>query len=349
LGESQLPGEVHGCYCAPARSGALFQRREPHGGRSRLRTWATTSPDRLPRRLRPNAGRDVLGSNAGIRPCARAGRSDRSAARWVGSGRPGKPGRLRRKSNLEGDTSPWKERAFQVPARVPDATDPFAEQRLEVEGSTRQTCLSPTSNGERGASPSGGVQRHGGTGRGDTVRLWAGGTLRRVEIASRGRGLPHPGCSRLAFGLVASPRKRCGQGVPRERVSRNAANLRTGCGMQQARGPSRRENRRGGAKPRGRNGSWTGGAVGPKVSRGNSGRWEWTRGSHVGGGATGHEPQERKGLGPRSELRLWSAWPRGARPVCGRFEGDGRSRRADDGPYRSPATLPVMSSRAPDR
>jgi hypothetical protein len=71
--------------------GALFQRREPHGGRSRLRTWATTSPDRLPRRLRPNAGRDVLGSNAGIRPCARAGRSDRSAARWVGSGAPGNP------------------------------------------------------------------------------------------------------------------------------------------------------------------------------------------------------------------------------------------------------------------
>jgi hypothetical protein len=172
-----------------------------------------------------------------------------------------------------------------VPERVPDATDPFAEQRLEVEGSTRQTCLSPTSNGERGASPSCGVQRHGGTGRGDTVRLWAGGTLRRVEIASRGRGLPHPGCSRLAFGLVASPRKRCGQGVPRERVSRNAANLRTGCGMQQARGPSRRENRRGGAKPRGRNGSWTGGAVGPKGARGNSGSWEWMRAGCVGGGA----------------------------------------------------------------
>jgi hypothetical protein len=163
------------------------------------------------------------------------------------------PGRLRRKSNLEGDRSPWKERAFQVPERVPDATDPFAEQCLEVEGSTRQTCLSPTSNGERGASPSGGVQRHGGTGRGDTVRLWAGGTLRRVEIASRGRGLPHPGCSRLAFGPVASPRKRCGQGVPRERVSRNATNPRTGSGMQQARGPSRGESRRGGEKPRGRN------------------------------------------------------------------------------------------------
>jgi hypothetical protein len=118
---------------------------------------------------------------------------------------------------------------------------------------------------------------------------------------------------------------------------RNAANLMTGSGAQQTRELQRGESRRGGAKPRGRNGSWTGGAVGPKVSRGNSGRWEWTRSCHVGGGASGHEPQERKGLGPRSELRLWSAWPRGARPVCGRFEGDGRSWRADDGPYRPPA------------
>jgi hypothetical protein len=184
-------------------------------------------------------------------------------------------------------------------------------------------------------------QRHGGNGRGDTVRLRARGTLRRVNGVARSEARLTPARRRTT---PVARRRRRGSGFPR-----NAANLMTGCGTQQAREPSRGESRRGGAKPRGRNGSWTGGAVGPKVSRGNSGRWEWTREGDVGGGAASHEPQERKGLGPRSELRFRAVWPRGARPVCGRFEGDGRSRSADDELDRSPARRPVKSSRAPDR
>ena len=75
-------------------------------------------------------------------------------------------------SRHEGDTSPWKERAIQVPARVPDATDPFAEQRLEVEGSPGKTSPPPTGNGKRLERPL--RERPDGTvasDRGDAARL----------------------------------------------------------------------------------------------------------------------------------------------------------------------------------
>jgi hypothetical protein len=38
---------------------------------------------------------------------------------------------------------------------VPDATDPFAEQHLEVEGFSWQTSPPPTGNGKRGSVLSG--------------------------------------------------------------------------------------------------------------------------------------------------------------------------------------------------
>jgi len=47
---------------------------------------------------------------------------------------------------MEGTSEP-------VPERVSDATDPFAEQDLEVEGLFRTVLLPPTGNGERGARP----------------------------------------------------------------------------------------------------------------------------------------------------------------------------------------------------
>jgi hypothetical protein len=66
--------------------------------------------------------------------------------------------------------------------------------------------------------------------------------------------------------------------------------------MQQAHGPSRGESRRGGAKPRGRNGSWTGGAVGPKAEPGQPGSAGSGRAEDVSvEGQQGHEPQERMG------------------------------------------------------
>jgi hypothetical protein len=124
------------------------------------------------------------------------------------------------------------------------------------------------------------------------------------------------------------PRPRGAGAGPWERVSRNAANPRTGSGMQQARGPSRGENRRGGAKPRGRNESWTGGAVGPWLfGAAGSGPErvpvrEWTRVGCVGGGAASHEPHERRALVLGGNFGSRRLGPRGARPVCGRFEGD---------------------------
>jgi hypothetical protein len=65
-----------------------------------------------------------------IATVARAGRSVPLRGRRVA---PGKSREAAEASNHEEETSPWKERAIQALARVPDATDPFTEKRLEVE------------------------------------------------------------------------------------------------------------------------------------------------------------------------------------------------------------------------
>jgi hypothetical protein len=143
---------------------------------------------------------------------------------------------------------------------------------------------------------------------------------------------------------------------------RNAANPTTGSGMQQARKPSRGENRRGGAKPRGRNEA---GRVVP------SARWEHTgnrsaflevdaqrscrwRGSQV------TNPRRGRAHGARSDAsasgRLRREGPAAVRTLhrrCtrgGNLEGAGNGQgvpTTDGSPSRSDA--PVLSSRAPDR
>jgi hypothetical protein len=227
--------------------------------------------------LRPNAGRDVLGSSAGIRPCVRAGRSVTLGS----SGRPGKPRRLRRKSNLEGGRSPWKERAIRCPQGCRYAIrTPLSEQRLEADGSTRK----------------GGSERHGGTGRGDTVQLKAGGTLRRVEIASRGRGLPHPGTHERPSGRVDGTRgagfeKR---GEPQDRQW-DATSPRSFARRKPSRWceTTRTERELDGwcRRPEGSLGA-------TRVS------WEWTRRGCVGGGATRSRTPREDGSRSSTELRL---------------------------------------------
>jgi hypothetical protein len=119
-----------------------------------------------------------------------------------------------------------------------------------------------------------------GCGRGELFE----GSKRRGERARLAR---HPVSTLVALALG-----------PWQRVAENAANPRTGSGMQQARGPSRGESRRGGAKPRGRNGRQDGwcrrpqGSSEPPVSGPHRGPVrEWTRGGDVGGGAEVTNPR----------------------------------------------------------
>jgi hypothetical protein len=95
-------------------------------------------------------GRDVLGPTPVYRHRERAGRSaplrglrvapgeSREAAEEVGPRRGKKP--------MEGTSD-------SMPERVSNATDPFAEQHLEVEGLSRTVLLPQTGNGKRGARP----------------------------------------------------------------------------------------------------------------------------------------------------------------------------------------------------
>jgi hypothetical protein len=248
--------------------------------RMRQRPLRTDSP----RRLRPNAGRDVLGSSAGIRPCVRAGRS----VTFGSSGRPGESRRLRRKSSLEGDRSPWKERAIRCPQGCRYAIrTPLSEQRLEVDGSTRK----------------GGAQRHGGTGRGDTVQPEAGGTLRRVEITSRGRGLPHPGPKERPPGRPDWSRKRPAKaegagfekrGEPQDRQW-DATSPRSFARRKPSRWCETTRTER----------ELDGWCRRPEGSLGATrGCWEWTRRGCVGGGATRSRTPREDGSRSRTELRL---------------------------------------------
>jgi hypothetical protein len=70
--------------------------------------------------------------------------------------------------------------------------------------------------------------------------------------------------------------------------ARNAANPMTGSGMQQARDLRSGGNRRGGAKPRGRNGIPRQAASGPNRAGSNADTGEWTLGRRVGGGESRH-------------------------------------------------------------
>jgi len=93
------------------------------------------------------------------------------------------------------------------------------------------------------------------------------GVLRRVRIL-------HCGEASWLAGLRSDAR--CG----------NAVDPRIGSGMQQARDSRSGGNRRGGAKPRGRNGTSEGGTSGAEARTGRPAR-EWTLHGHVDGGAKG--------------------------------------------------------------
>jgi hypothetical protein len=166
-----------------------------------------------PRRLRPNAREGCPRLERGDSPPLE-GRPPTKPPRGS-KGRTGKPGRLRRKSDLEGDTSPWKERAIQALARVSDATDPFAEQSLEVEGLSWQTSPPPTGNGKRTERPlrdRSNVKEE--PDRGDTVRLRTGGTLRRVGGVARSEARLTPASTTTTSRWPATlTRKRGGLGL----------------------------------------------------------------------------------------------------------------------------------------
>jgi hypothetical protein len=147
-------------------------------------------------------------------------------------------------------------------------------------------------------------QRQGG------MRPWRHGTAARGGNSSKGQGV-----ARSEARLTTVRR---GSGF-----QRNAANPRTGSGMQQARRPARGENRRGGEKPRGRN---MAGRVVPSARRrprGNPRSTESGRGQETSvEGRASHEPQERQGPGVPAALRRHRFSPRGTRQLCGRFEGE---------------------------
>lgn len=129
-------------------------------------------------------------------------------------------------------------------------------------------------------------QRQEGIGCGDAARLRVRGILRGVQAQGE-RRRPTRRTARLL--------RRQGRTV-REREARNPANLKTGSGMQQARERRCGESRRGGAKPRGRNGSgrWEpaarrhGARSGPGVDASAERRWR--------GDLVNLERQERRRL-----------------------------------------------------
>lgn len=237
---------------------------------------------------------------------------------------------------MEGTSDP-------APERVSDATDSFAEQDLEVEGRSRTALLPPTGNGEQGARPPEG----GSTARREQAVVTRYG-CERGELfggskASRGA---RPVSPRHAWRTTPVARR----SASRERVSakrgephdrqRGATNPRTSVRRKPSRWceTTRAERELDGwcRRPEGVSGQL--GALG--VDAQESCRWR-------GGQVT--NPKRGWVSVPGRSFGSGSAWPRGTRPVCGRFEGDGRSWSADDGLYRLSARFPVKSSRAPDR
>jgi hypothetical protein len=96
----------------------------------------------------------------------------------------------------------------------------------------------------------------------------------------------------------------------------NAANPMTGSGMQQARVLPSGGSRRGGVKPRGRNGIPRQAASGPNRVDSNGDSGEWTLGRHAGGGESRHPsfagPRRPQGLQGPLTTRVVSA----RRSVC---------------------------------
>jgi len=125
----------------------------------------------------------------------------------------------------------------------------FGGRGRDLGGTLALRAGGPPSCGRKivGCRPDSSGKRQEGNGRGDAARLKVRGILRRVS-ASRGRR----SCSAQLPIVLFGGRE---EGAIGREKSENAMNPMTGSEMQQARSPNRGGNRRGGATPRGRNGS----------------------------------------------------------------------------------------------
>jgi hypothetical protein len=187
----------------------------------------------------------------------------------VGGGSEGAPATIR--MDLEGERSPWKDRAGSRRKRRDQATDPTTEQGPEADA----TVQSPH-------------ELHPGNGMG---RMWptgrhANGKRATTAVTRNGcrRGTSFEGSESRCEDLAMAP----GPPLPavfRAVRARNAANLMTGSGMQQAREPPGGGSRRSGEKPQGRNRTFGVDLREPKRD-GHVAR-EWTPGGCVGGEANG--------------------------------------------------------------
>jgi hypothetical protein len=272
----------------------------------------TTPPDRLRKQGCLRLHRRCIAT------VARACRSELPLG--VAPGRPGKvPGSRGWESDHEEDTSPWKERAtcHSQGCRAQRTRSQRNASKSRISPDTPP--LLPTSNGEQGANVPGETQRQGGS-KAAVTRYWlrTGGTLRRVE-ASRG-ARPAFAPARIAdHSRVASGGDPGGAGLREtRRTPRPAAGCNKPANFSAEKTVEVVRNHAGGTRQDG----WCRRPEGSDRATGCS--LEWTRRSHVGGGAVkSRNPKRGRAQGARSELRLWSAPPRGARLPCGRFVGEG--------------------------
>jgi hypothetical protein len=126
-----------------------------------------------------------------------------------------------------------------------DASRPRTRRRSKALKPTQPSSLHTSiilATGWGGCGRPAARQRQEGNDRGDAERLSTGNILRGVRVALRG--------SRNGSG---PPSSACRMRRTRNVRARNAANLMTGSGMQQARKPPGGGSRRSGAKPQGRN------------------------------------------------------------------------------------------------
>jgi len=253
----------------------------------------------------------------------------------------------RAREDLEGERSPGRIGRPPAGNGRRGVTDPTVEQGLEADAPIARDGDDRLWKRRR-SEPSGGV---GGNGKGATATVtWCGcgrvESFEGCEQASRGgaSALPPPARGlRTAGWTVGNP----GQ--------RNATNPMTGSGMQQARAPPSGGSRRGGAKPRGRNGISEAGASGPIRLTRQGGTVEWTLGGMSVEGRTApelwlgtpDESQERRSDTPRPGRQVstlqGSQGPRVR--SSSRVLRDERRWRGTVGTPRRPAGQPARSWR----
>jgi hypothetical protein len=259
----------------------------------------------------PHGG--VFGQKRGGRTCR--SRDDRDGPGAAEADRPSTENRRRKpagngRRTLKGNIEAHGRVGHRASATPHGGTDPNAEQSLEGELDAGCVLNGGSGNANPGGASSAESERQEGKGRGDTVRLRSGGILRGVRsVAGKGRSA-----------------------WQQEDRTGNAANPTIGSGMQQARDSRTPRgvvlltekgggaSRRGGAKPRGRNG--TPGLVGqgPKV------RW-----------------RHRAGSGRRRACRWRGDWsPESG--LCSNVRGVDRARRIPGEAVVEPTGARICSS-----